>query len=140
MTFKEGDEVIWLKPVKMRLESSTNSRCLRGEVIDAGHDSQMGNSWLFYKDSGVWQSGTLEKDGCLVHPGFKVESGPAPERCNFEDRDLVLVRDSKEARWKLDAFKRFDKGAVYPYSTYTSCFRYCIPYAGNECKLGEVTD
>lgn len=141
--FKPGDEVIWLKPVKVKLEKGADKDWVKGKVIEDPINSDEGEWWHFYADSGIWQSGTLETNGILVHPGFTVTSGPEPKRKpTFKDREFVLVRDRKNESWKLAAFKGYNlDDDSYPYETYNSeSFKYCIPYAGNEQKMGEVTE
>lgn len=143
--FKPGDEVIWLKPIKVKIEDCKLNGCVKGKVTEDGVDSEVGEWWHFYADSGIWECGDIETHGILVHPGFTVKSGPEPERKPdyiFKDREFVLVRDTKNESWKLAAFKVYDpREESYPYETYNGeSFRYCIPYAGNEQKMGEVTE
>lgn len=93
--FKPGDEVIWLKPVKVKLEKANDRDKVKGRVIEDPIHSREGNWWHFYADSGIWCCGEIETRGILVHPGFEVESGPEPKRkptYTFKDREFVLVR------------------------------------------------
>ena len=148
--FKPGDEVIWLKPVKVKLEKCANEGWVRGRVIKDNVSSDEGEWWHFYADSGIWQSGEIETRGILVHPGFTVTSGPEPERkpvYQFNDKDIVLVRDFYNEPWEIAVFKREWKDVPHPYYVYDGkgCggetpYTFCIPYAGNEQKMGEVTE
>ena len=144
-TFAKGDKLIWLKPVKVEIIEKAHDGDVFCKVTDDCVNSKDGETWWFNGKTGVWNGGSLEDRGILVHPGFKVESGPEPDRkptCNFKDKELVLVRDSKCNKWKITAFKGYDpEEEDYPYDTYEGeGFRYCIPYYGNEDKLGEVTE
>lgn len=143
--FEIDDKVIWFKPVEMKItkyDSSDNT--FRCEVVKDAIHSNEGDEWWF-NAKGIWNNGELETHGVIVHPGATITSGPEPKRKpvhTFNNREFVLVRDTKNEKWKLAAFKGYDPDEEsYPYETYNSeSFKYCIPYAGNEQKMGEVTE
>lgn len=62
---------------------------------------------------------------------------PVKPTCPFKPFDKVLVRDDRTQEWCANYFshyKVYDKD--YPYACIDSCYRYCIPYEGNEHLLG----
>lgn len=60
-------------------------------------------------------------------------------RPNFKPFDKVLVRDSEQEKWKADFFSYFDENDHdYPFSCVDANYVYCIPYEGNEDKVGKV--
>lgn len=62
---------------------------------------------------------------------------PVKPTCPFNPFDKVLVRDDRTQEWCANYFshyKVYDKD--YPYACIDSCYRYCIPYEGNEHLLG----
>lgn len=62
---------------------------------------------------------------------------PVKPTCPFKPFDKVLVRDDRTQEWCANYFshyKVYDK--YYPYACIYSCYRYCIPYEGNEHLLG----
>ena len=142
VNFKKGDKVIWFKPVEMEvIEYDKCDHTFKCEVVRGRTDSSVGETWRF-NSNGIWNNGELETHGVIVHPGATITSGPEPERKpTFKDREFVLVRDEKTESWKLAAFKEYDCYADYPYDTYNGeVFALCIPYAGNEHKMGKVTE
>ena len=62
----------------------------------------------------------------------------APKEPEFKPFDRVLVRDVDGDEWNIDFFEGTDKDKdeAYRYLCLNSCWRYCIPYEGNEHLLG----
>lgn len=51
----------------------------------------------------------------------------------------VLVRDSQHDAWQADLFTNMRVDcSEYPYGCFRNTWKYCIPYKGNEDKLGKV--
>lgn len=51
----------------------------------------------------------------------------------FKPFDKVLVCLGEGSRWSAAFFSFYDKGLTYPYYAMgLSCYKYCIPYEGNE--------
>lgn len=51
----------------------------------------------------------------------------------------VLVRDSQHDVWQMDFFSNMHSvNSEYPYRCFRNKWKYCIPYKGNEDKLGKV--
>lgn len=61
----------------------------------------------------------------------------APE---FKPFDKVLVRDDDRNEWRCDFFEGYNEEPEYSFSCIGSCWRYCIPYEGNEHLLGTNED
>jgi len=142
--FEIGDKVIWFKPVKMEvIEYDECDKTFNCRVVRDITNSSEGERWWF-SSNGIWNNGELETHGVIVHPGATITSGPEPKRkpdYKFNDREFVLVRDKKNKPWKLAAFKGYNPEYEFPYDTYNNeVFKMCIPYAGNERKMGEVTE
>lgn len=54
----------------------------------------------------------------------------------FKPFDKVLVRDHHEHPWKARFFEAYTtKGPCHFQTTDSTCWKYCIPYEGNEDKL-----
>jgi hypothetical protein len=65
----------------------------------------------------------------------------APKEPEFKPFDRVLVRDALDGRWSIDFFSGYRTGQEkYPYLCYSTFYRYCIPYEGNEHLLGTTED
>lgn len=55
--------------------------------------------------------------------------------------DRVLVRDSDDNDWCADLFSHYDVNVSdYPFRTLSACYKYCIPYEGNEHLIGTNDD
>lgn len=74
----------------------------------------------------------------LLFPEEILEIEIEEDKPKFTLGELVLVREDNEAKWCIDHFAYYDEG----YGTYQTFggydWNYCIPYKGNEDKLGEI--
>lgn len=58
---------------------------------------------------------------------------------SFKPFDKVLVRDALTAKWRCNIYSHYnDKDKDFPYICVFNNFKYCIPYEGNEDKVGKV--
>lgn len=138
MSFEVGDKVIDLR---------------YGEGIISSIDIAAEYPILVYFDHESEQE-VYTKDGkddhfnpypSLYHAeGFVPPSCDEPERkkeYHFKPFDKVLVRDTLEEEWKPAFFSYYSKGNRNPYHTIMlNGWQYCIPYEGNEDKVGKVTE
>lgn len=71
---------------------------------------------------------------------YKKVSDP-PEH-KFKPFEKVLVRDADKYEWKIDIFEREDltEDDKFKYVCLVSCWKYCIPYKGNEHLLGTTNN
>lgn len=58
------------------------------------------------------------------------------EEYEFKPFDRVLVRDSEYEEWRTGIYSHTSKDVIYPFITINSCYKYCIPYKGNEHLVG----
>lgn len=56
----------------------------------------------------------------------------------FKAFDRVIVRDAKATEWFCDIFSHYNGGAYTTVGGIT--YKDCIPYEGNEDKVGKITD
>lgn len=54
----------------------------------------------------------------------------------FKPFDKVLVRNKDSEIWKADLFSHYVPIPTAPYACVTDCYRYCIPYVGNDYLVG----
>lgn len=54
--------------------------------------------------------------------------------------DKVLVRDRKNYHWEVDLFGFKTEGPNIVYHCVGGCWKFCIPYIGNESLLGTIKD
>ena len=54
----------------------------------------------------------------------------------FKQNDVVLCRDGEEKTWGVDVFSSKSDGENFPFRCYSSVWKNCIPYDGNERLLG----
>lgn len=60
----------------------------------------------------------------------------------FKPFDRVLVRNNVAEKWQARYYSSYESWSDRPYHTtsgFVHTFIYCIPYEGNEDKLGKVT-
>ena len=62
------------------------------------------------------------------------------EKYSFKPFDRVLVRNGNATFWRCNIFSHYIDDGEYPYFCIDSDYRQCIPYEGNEDKVGKVTD
>lgn len=74
---------------------------------------------------------------------FDVVELPEPKiEYTFKPFDKVLVRDKKRCPWRCDLFSHMSSSSsryLY-YCVSKTCWALCIPYEGNEDKVGKATD
>ena len=139
MSFEYGDKVIDLR-YGTGIVRSINGKALDGYPIfvEFEKDNRVGE----YTKEGRYL--TTDAYPVLYHAeGFTIPSCSEPERkpkCDFQPFDKVLVCDGKECRWILSLFARYVfEDEYYPYETVNgSRWMNCIPFEGNEDKLGMV--
>lgn len=93
------------------------------------------------------REGHYYKDGdgeCILFPSkdqrdWKVFEESLDEINQFKPFDKVLCRDFSNEVWKPDFFFRYMKSnSTYKYHCVFSNWLQCIPYEGNEDKVGKV--
>lgn len=57
------------------------------------------------------------------------------KECEFKPFDKVLVRDNNTEEWRADFFSYIQRDD-FMFVTVASCWKYCIPFEGNEHLLG----
>lgn len=68
-----------------------------------------------------------------------LDSNKKEPKYSFKPFDKVLVRDSVTARWRCNIYSHYnEKDINFPYICVYNAFKYCIPYKGNEDKVGKV--
>lgn len=73
----------------------------------------------------------------FLHDVLKIE----PPRHGFETKESVLVRQDKVLKWNLTEYAYFDTEITHGHVCLNGqCFKYCIPYEGNEHLLGTTKD
>lgn len=66
-----------------------------------------------------------------------LEIEPVKQECTFKPFDKILVRNSLTDVWSVQFFSHYKKESEYPYIGMGNlCYKYCIPYKGNEHLLG----
>lgn len=68
-----------------------------------------------------------------------LDKGEEP-KYSFNPFDKVLVRDSPTAKWRCNIYSHYNtrEDEEFPYICINDTFKYCIPYEGNEDKVGKV--
>ena len=79
----------------------------------------------------------LEKEGKAWNVEKKKIVGLPPKFDELKPFDKVLVRDDKEDLWFANIFSYRHRDMYYCLG---ECYRYCIPYEGNEKLLGTMDD
>lgn len=79
----------------------------------------------------------LEKEGKAWDAEKKMIVGLPPKFDELKPFDKVLVRDDKEEQWFASIFSYRHRDMYYCLG---ECYRYCIPYEGNEKLLGTMDD
>ena len=79
----------------------------------------------------------LAKEGKAWDVEKKKIVGLPPKFDELKPFDKVLVRDDKEDRWFANIFSYRHRDMYYCLG---ECYRYCIPYEGNEKLLGTMDD
>ena len=79
----------------------------------------------------------LAKEGKAWDVEKKMIVGLPPKFDELKPFDKVLVRDDKEDRWFANIFSYRHRDMYYCLG---ECYRYCIPYEGNEKLLGTRDD
>ena len=79
----------------------------------------------------------LAKEGKAWDVEKKMIVGLPPKFDGLKPFDKVLVRDDKEDRWFANIFSYRHRDMYYCLG---ECYRYCIPYEGNEKLLGTMDD
>lgn len=79
----------------------------------------------------------LEKEGKAWDVEKKKIVGLPPKFDELKPFDKVLVRDDKEDLWFANIFSYRHRDMYYCLG---ECYRYCIPYEGNEKLLGTMDD
>ena len=74
-------------------------------------------------------------------PGKDKRPERKKEEPEFKPGDWVLVRDDTDEYWKLDIYShRVDKSDTTFYATVGGAWFECIPYKGNEDKVGKCCE
>jgi hypothetical protein len=68
----------------------------------------------------------------LVHNKFDIDT--------LKPFDKVLVRNSDKGRWVGQFYTIYDSREEYPFECVYNCWKYCIPYKGNEHLLDKTDD
>lgn len=55
---------------------------------------------------------------------------------NFKPFEKVLVRDNESDLWEIEFFSQKTGKDNYPFRCLIDCFKFCIPFEGNEHLLG----
>ena len=79
----------------------------------------------------------LAKEGKAWDAEKKMIVGLPPKFDELKPFDKVLVRDDKEEQWFANIFSYRHRDMYYCLG---ECYRYCIPYEGNEKLLGTMDD
>lgn len=73
----------------------------------------------------------------LVENGYKYDKKQHKiMKQEFKPFDKVLVRDKITEPWEIGIFSHHVQEGIYKYYCMKTCYRYCIPYEGNEYLLG----
>lgn len=140
MSFEYGDKVIDLRYGTGTVRS-VNMNVLNGYPIfvEFEKDNRVGE----YTKEGRYL--TTDAYPVLYHAeGFTLPTCSESERkpkCDFQPFDKVLVCDGTGCHWMLSLFARYTpkEDEHYPYETINgSRWSNCIPFEGNEDKLGEI--
>lgn len=68
-----------------------------------------------------------------------LDSNKKEPKYSFKPFDKVLVRDSPTSKWRCNIYSHYNSNDEdFPYLCIYNAFKYCIPYEGNEDKVGKV--
>ena len=89
--------------------------------------------------------GQAYEDGpeCLLFPSKENRDWDTFKRKKeipFKHFDKVLVRDTREGEWKCTFFSHCIPTALYPFTTVSGLYKYCIPYNSETGHLVGTTE
>ena len=70
----------------------------------------------------------------------KFDEAKAESECEFKPFQKVLVRNYYTDTWRCEFFSHLTCSKEYHYACINAAYNMCIPYEGNEDKVGKVTE
>ena len=117
--FKVGDKIIYVPNKHM---GASGSQCIISEITNEKYIFNDGN-YLPIRCQDGWE---------LVPNKFDINT--------LKPFDKVLVRNTNNGKWCGQFYMDYNKNEDYPFECTYNCWKYCIPYEGNEHLRGTTDE
>lgn len=139
--FKEGDIVVGASDIICLISN------IDGNIVDMAAILYKNGYFVTYDscytNAKTFTLATKEERNrfysALIKNGYKYDKKQHKiMKQEFKPFDKVLVRDKITEPWEIGIFSHHVQEGIYKYYCMKTCYRYCIPYEGNEHLLGTI--
>ena len=100
----------------------------------------LNESLYYFSPLGQYMADSKHLGECLLFPSKEQRDWNRFSSLAFRPFDKVIVRDSKDLKWRCGIFSHFDETSESPYVCTYGSWKHCLPYNEETAKLIGTTN